>query len=170
MSRNVTDDFRDAVWKSDLPPSSRLLLLAMSRHCTFETGADCRPGVTRLMADTGLSKRTILRLWDELTEDPTVGKPGWLRLLQKGSSKPVRLASVYQLVIPNGDTMTPVTGDMTAPVTDGTGDMVPTTGATTPPDWCHDGTPPPMTTCDHLGAIGLAKQISRAKRAEREAS
>src|SRR5690242_8058150 len=105
----------------------------MSRHCTFETGADCRPGVTRLMADTGLSKRTILRLWEDLTEDPSTGKAGWLRLLSKGASKPVRLASVYQLVIPNGDTTTPVTGAMTTPVLRTTGAMVPPTGATTPP-------------------------------------
>jgi hypothetical protein len=153
VSRNVTDEFRDAVWASDLPPSARLLLLAMSRHCTFETGSDCRPGVTRLMADTGLSKRTILRLWDELTEDPDAGKPGWLRLLHKGSSKPVRLASVYKLVIPNGVTTTPVTGAMTAPVDVTTGAMVPPTGATTPPDWCHGGTPPPTTTYDHLTRV-----------------
>jgi hypothetical protein len=91
-------------------------------------------------------------------------KPGWLRLVKKGASKPKRVASVYRLIIPTGVVMTPVHGD--------TGSTMNRTGVMVNHDWCHGDTPPPMTTVDHRAdEIAEEHKVAAAQglRAYREA-
>ena len=58
------------VFESDLPPSERLVALALANHADEE--GVCWPSVKRIIACTGLTKRTILRSLDRLEET------GWL--------------------------------------------------------------------------------------------
>jgi hypothetical protein len=84
--------FRDAVFEAEsLTSMERLLLLAMSRHCDWDTGGECRPGLERLMRETAMSRRSIQRVRESLVEK------GWLTLVAQGSTKKGPRASVYEL-------------------------------------------------------------------------
>ena len=59
----VKDDRRDALtWRG------LVAACALVRYANATTGADCYPGASRCAADMHVSRKTILRGWDELEE------------------------------------------------------------------------------------------------------
>jgi predicted ArsR family transcriptional regulator len=60
-------DARDWAWSlPDLPPSTRLLLLALAEH--VRDGVTCFPGQTRLAAMCGVTERQLRNLLHELRD------------------------------------------------------------------------------------------------------
>lgn len=134
MSRLFVDDFRDAVHASDLAPLERLLLLTMARFCTYSTGEHCRPGAPTLAAQTGMSERHVKRL-RKLLEGT------WLEVMDQGAVKGGRRATEYRLLVP--------TGDSRSPVILSTGDTQSTTGDNGDIDRGHGVTRSPLISVDH---------------------
>ncbi|MEK9722119.1 MAG: helix-turn-helix domain-containing protein [Rhodospirillaceae bacterium] len=69
--------WRHAIVASDLQPSTRLLLLALSTFMD-ETGRSCFPSVAQLVAATGLSKNTVLTHLD------LARAGGWIEIVLHG--------------------------------------------------------------------------------------
>ena len=114
------NEWRRAICSSDLRPVPRHVALTLSLYVNGSTGT-AYPGKSRLVADTGLVKRTVgLALAD-------LEQAGYLVVVRRGSSLAgqKRMATEYLIAIPTG------AGD--APVTTGAGDalvhLTTTTGA-----------------------------------------
>jgi hypothetical protein len=73
MARNTVIAWRDAVVASDLPASSRLVLLVLSTHMNA-AGGSCHPGTRRLAQESGLSRNTVLDALKACIDD------GWLEV------------------------------------------------------------------------------------------
>lgn len=89
--------WRSAVSDSDLPPTIRHCLLALSLYMN-ERGGSAFPGAARLSHDTGYHKSTVksaLRV---------AYKSGWLKVVQMGGTQKEgrRLASEYVAATPYG--------------------------------------------------------------------
>ena len=138
--RRATDDYRKALYESELPSTTKLVGLAMTEFMDHRTLADARPGPALLARRTGLAARTVKREVARLVRD------GWLQQTLRGGSSLKRLASVYSGAIPTRDTQTRVntanpchtdTGQDGRPVTHRHGNP------------CHTDTPPSPTGIDN---------------------
>ena len=103
--------WRQAVAKSSLPPTSRLVALTLSLYMN-EMGGSAFPGAALLAENTGLSVKAVRGHLRGLVD------AGWLVLVERGGLKGERKkANAYQAVIPNGGTtVTHARGNVTTPM------------------------------------------------------
>ncbi len=89
----VVWSFNDAVWKSDLDTTAKLVLLAIERYANNQTQS-CFPTVRTLAKDASCSSRTVFRKFNELKE------AGFLEIepRYKGNEQ---ISSVYWLSLPD---------------------------------------------------------------------
>lgn len=80
-------------------PSVKLLALLMATYADAETGGRIFPGLDRLAAVMGTSRRTVMRCMDELTEVGLIDQVRKGHSFGRGSSG--GLASEYQLTAPS---------------------------------------------------------------------
>jgi hypothetical protein len=79
-------------------PSVKLVALVMATYANTRTGGQVRPGVARLVADTGTSRNVVLRALAELKDLGLIDqltRGGNLGRASKG------MASIYQLTVPS---------------------------------------------------------------------
>lgn len=88
-------DWRSAVCDSDLTPTERHVLLALSLYMN-QRGGSAFPGSARLAHDTGLHVQTVKKALQSATAK------GWLKVRTKGGSDRggQRLATVYEAALP----------------------------------------------------------------------
>jgi hypothetical protein len=84
------DQYREAVWASDLPPTQRFVALALSRFMDLDTLASAYPGNAKLARLTGCSVRTVQRALRDLQD------AGWIRCHKAGKGS---WASLYAGVL-----------------------------------------------------------------------
>lgn len=89
------------VWRLDLPPSVKLVALALADHA-HDDGTEARPSRALLIEKTGLSKMTVKRAIEHLMADGVI-------LLDRPSTQ--HYANVYTFTLdgPRGTTTTPLT-------------------------------------------------------------
>lgn len=92
MSRR--DDYRRAVFRSELPSTAKLVAVALSEFMDNRTLGDARPGPALLAKRTGLTARSVEKWLAALVV------AGWLVQTSKGGSVGGRKASVYRGTIP----------------------------------------------------------------------
>jgi hypothetical protein len=90
QTRRRVDDYRDAVSRSDLPSSAKLVAQAISRYMNYRTLGGAYPGPARIAKEVGMSTRTVKRWLATLT------RLGWLEKTSIGGSYPKRHATVYR--------------------------------------------------------------------------
>ena len=81
------------VWKQNLPPTHKLVLLAIADHS--DQDGVCWPGIRGLAKKTGLSERTINRTLAEIE------MPGMVIIEKRTDSSGRNLSNVYILGIPH---------------------------------------------------------------------
>ena len=90
----MSRDARDWVWSlPDLPPSTRLLLLALAEH--VQHGGTCFPGQVRLAAMCGVSERQVRNLLQEL------GSRGLISVQHRPGQGRGRKSNLYRLEMGN---------------------------------------------------------------------
>lgn len=87
--------WRSAIADSDLPPTTRHCLLALSTYMN-ERGGSAFPGASLLAHDTGLHLRTVRGALSDAVAR------GWLEVVEKGGAPKdgPRRASVYRACVP----------------------------------------------------------------------
>jgi hypothetical protein len=100
MRRRI-DQWRAAVWETDLSPTTKLVALAVSQFMDFDTLGSAHPGNPRLVSMTGLSGRQIIRELQRLE------RAGWLKCVHRGGGR--GHASMYKGQL-KGVTQSPFNG------------------------------------------------------------
>lgn len=103
-TRRRVDEYRDAVARSNLPSTAKLVAHAMSRYMDYRTLGGAYPGPARIAREIGMSARTVERWLSTLTER------GWLEKTSIGGSFPTRTATVYRGRIPGSTSDSSDTG------------------------------------------------------------
>lgn len=106
--RRRVDDYRDAVARSALPSSAKLVAHAMSHYMHYSNLGGAYPGPARIAREVGMSTRTVERWLSALTAR------GWLEKTTIGGSFPTRRATVYRGRIPGSTSDSPDTGQRSA--------------------------------------------------------
>lgn len=104
MTASAVDRFtwERAVRATPMDPSIKLAALILATYAS-QNGTKVRPGLRRLSEDAGLSQRTMQRAMVALRSK------GLLDRISKGSNLGVKdMVDVYQLVIPAGNQVTPM--------------------------------------------------------------
>lgn len=91
--RRYTTIWCDLIAASNLPPTQKWLATRLASYADYRTGRNARPGLTRLSADTGFARNTVIAALARLEER------GLIRCTKRGTPRD-RRASVYQLVNP----------------------------------------------------------------------
>ena len=88
------------VWRLDLPPSVKLVALALADHA-HDDGTEARPSRALLVAKTGLSKMTLKRAIDHLVAE------GIIRL-DRPSTQHYANVYAFNMTDPRGNIVTPL--------------------------------------------------------------
>jgi len=104
------NDWRNAIFESDLSPKARLVGLALAKY--YRQGKECFPSYRTLWADTGYTNNhTIIEAINELKEN------GFIRI-KKGQIKNLSIQSqAYEFVGVTGELTGELTGEVTGELT-----------------------------------------------------
>jgi hypothetical protein len=109
--RNRLFRWRDAIVNSTLTPTQRFVALVLSLHMDRE-GDSCWPSLSTLAAETGLSRRTVIRALNDLDPDflmrkrggPGRGPTRYTAVLPSDTPVTTRRAKVVTQATPGSDT------------------------------------------------------------------
>ncbi len=93
MSQREAWTWRHAILKSDLPPTTRHVLLTLACHIS-DAGDACHPTVQQLTEETGLSKRAVL------THLKAAEAAGWISVGMHGFGGQKWARNEYRITVP----------------------------------------------------------------------